>query len=240
MSVSLLQEVSGTIERTNEQLSEIQQQVATLEDTQPVFIKIRVFCSRVPLPPPESPVVEEISSSEGPAAVSSSESADPAAAEAATASGPSPQENGTATSPPSDDQQGGKGSAKDTASSGEEPEKEEPEIEYEVVETTSVEFTVDRYTEKMGDEVEALQAQVEDLTQRRDAVLEGFKEMVAHFGERPQAVKESEWWADFLKFLKPFKKLQDAIVKKRAAEEEAAERKRRKEQAGGTTHRQRA
>lgn len=266
-----MQEVSGTIERTKEQLSEIQQQVGTLKDTQPVYLKIRVFTSRVALPPletPNSPAGNTDSLVKQPADTSFDGTAENTAA---SADGPGSRDEGAATrenllqtakqTEPSTQPNGATGStdtnttnsstAKENGavatpegdgkegvdSQGE--EKEEPEIEYEVVETAYVQFTVDRYTEKMGTEVNALQAQVEDLTQRRDAVLEAFKEMAAHFGERPQAVKESEWWSDFLKFFKPFNKMQTAIVKQRIAEQEAAERKRKKEQGGGTTLRQR-
>jgi hypothetical protein len=248
-----MQEISGTIERTTEQLSEIQEQVSTLEDTQPVFVKIRVFVSRVPLPPVEAEsgcVADAADVDANTADPLSKQSDDTSAADGAceqrrepvaaspdavsSEGGSKAQENGAVHSAEVKGEEGG-----DASTESQEEAKAEPEIEYEVIETANVQFTVDRYTESMGREVEALNAQVEDLTQRRNAVLEAFNEMVAHFGERPQAVKESEWWTDFLRFLKPFHKIQTAIVKQRAADEEAAERKRKKEQSGGTTHRQR-
>lgn len=252
-----MQEVSGTIERTKEQLSEIQQQVSTLEDTQPVYVKIRVFTSRVPLPPLEEEPSSDTPAADGSAAGDTDTAADSqndrdgdaatqqsrepkdtatTSSDALTDSGTT-QANGAVKAAPEGDADN-KGGAEEGAEAQEE-EKAEPEIEYEVMETTSVQFTVDRYTEIMGLEVEALQAQVEELTAKRDAVMDAFKEMVAHFGERPQAVKESEWWSDFLRFLKPFNKIQTAIIKQRVAEQEAAERKRKKELSGGTTHRQR-
>ena len=247
-----MQEVSGTIERTKEQLSEIQQQVSTLEDTQPVYVKIRVFTSRVPLAPleeapstaspPDITNITDITAEPTGAAGDEACAAEEATHEAGLSQAAN-QPNGISSN--SKAQEDGVEKAGEESGDGNEGaespegEKEEAEVEYEVIETPTVQFTVDRYTEKMGTEVKALQAQVDDLAQRRDAVLEAFKEMVAHFGERPQAVKESEWWGDFLKFLKPFNKIQTAILKARAAEQEAAERKRKKEQSGGTTHRQR-
>jgi hypothetical protein len=252
LHLGTLQEISGTIERTRDQLSEIQQQVNTLEGTQPVFVKICVFTSRVPLPPIE---VEDVSPDAGadgsmrdtppkPSedASDAAHQADAQETEAAASRSPDAacsggsseaQENGAVKGE-------GSGDEREDEKEGTESQAEaKSEIEYEIIETAYVQFTVDRYTETMAREVEALNAQVEDLTEKRDAVLEAFKEMVTHFGERPQAVKESEWWTDFLRFLKPFNKIQTAIVKQRAAEEEAAERKRKKELSGGVTHRQR-
>lgn len=196
----VLQEVSSTVERTKEQLTVIREQLQVLQGTEGIFVKMRVFTSKVAVATvPEPAVVGEQD-----AAV---EQADGAAA--------GPASSGEVA--------GGEDAAAELA--------EEPEVEitYEKVERVAVLITVDRYVEVMTGEVEELQRHVETLAQERDEVNARFSKLVALYGERPAAVKESEWWGDLVRFLKPFSKLQAALVKSRTALREAEERKKKRE-----------
>lgn len=171
-----------------------------LQGTQGIFIKMRVFTSKVAVTTVPDPAV----AMEQDATVEQADDAVPAPASSGEAAG-------------------GEDAAAEPA--------EEPEVEvtYEKVERVALLITVDRYVEVMTGEVEELQRQVETLAQERDEVNARFSKLVALYGERPAAVKESEWWGDLIRFLKPFSKLQAALVKSRTALREAEERKKKRE-----------
>lgn len=187
---ALLQEVSSTVERTKEQLTVIREQLQVLEGCQGIFVKMRVYTSKVAVPMVSAPSNVLVDGAAHHSGVAGAEKSDGV--------------NGPGMSSPEVDLQ----------------------VTYEKVEKVSLLITVDRYIEVMTGEVDELQQQVEALAKERDEVNAGFNKLVAHFGERPTAVKESEWWGDLVRFLKPFSKLQAALVKSRAALKEAEERKR--------------
>lgn len=187
--------MSSTVERTKEQLTVIREQLQVLDGSQGIFIKMRVFTSKVAVTTVTQPAAPR-------ECVPAGEDAE------STAAGASSGEGGTG---------------------GEAAEEAAVEVTYEKVERVALLITVDRYMEVMTSEVEELQRRVETLTTERDEVNARFAKLVAKYGERPTAVKESEWWGDLIKFLKPFSKLQSALVKSRTAVREAEERKRNRQ-----------
>lgn len=161
-----MQEVSTRIERMTSQLDEIEQQVAMLEDTQAVHLRLEVFRKQIPVTPP------------------------PEAAE------------------------GG--------SDGDEP----PEMRVE--ESLGVTFTLDRYTEVMAAVLNSLKSGIKEAGRAQDDVNARFAELASWFGERPAGVKEHDWWATVIKFVKLVKGVQSALIKEQEDAAEQAERKARR------------
>lgn len=186
------------MERTKEQLTVIREQLKVLQGCQDIFVKMKVFTSKV--------AVATVTDAAAPAPV-----------------------DGRGASDAASEPGGGKTPAGDGTDAMPAAGEAEVEVKYEKVERVALLITVDRYVEVMTGEVEELQEKVETLAKERDEVNDKFSKLVAKYGERPAAVKESEWWGDLLKFLKPFSKLQAALVKSRKAVKEAEERKRNRE-----------
>jgi hypothetical protein len=113
------------------------------------------------------------------------------------------------------------------AENGEAGGGEEVEV-VEIHESVGVSLTLDLYTEFMQGLLEELETGLAGLQAKQESVNEGFTELVTYYGERPQAVKEHEWWSTVIKFLKTASGIQAAIVKERADAEAQELRKSRR------------
>ena len=129
-------------------------------------------------------------------------------------------------------QGGGDGGAAEKAEEEEEEEEEEVVI---IHETVGVTLTLDLYAEKMASMARELRGGLRDARELRDAAVARFAEVAVYFGERPQAVKEHDWWGTVIKFVRLANGVQSAIIKEAEDARAEAERKakRLRERRGG-------
>jgi hypothetical protein len=100
----------------------------------------------------------------------------------------------------------------------------------EIHESVGVSLTLDLYEEFVQGLLAELEAGFAELQAMQAAVNETFRDVATYYGERPQAVKEHEWWATLIKFLKTANGIQAAILKGRADAEAQELRKARRNQ----------
>jgi hypothetical protein len=210
-----VQEVSSTAERAQGQLEEVRAQLKRLGSscTKDVNLRMQIFKSRVRKRGPATPAHPPRADTQPSGAASDAASGTGAASGSAPSLAPTGADGGSAAA--------AAGEAKRPIIGGVMAIMEE----YEVVETVQVLLTVDRYHEVMRGVLADLEGEVARLQALRDDVNSAFAEMIAFFGERPQGVKEQEWWGDVIKFLKAMSKAQAALQKERDAARALAEKR---------------
>jgi hypothetical protein len=212
-----LQEVSSTAERAEGQLEEVEGQLERLgKSGKDVYFRTQIFKSKVRRRGPKLPPADQAKPAD---AAPSTGASNGAVANGATAKGTAPGGSSPDGATP-----------KGVATSGEDKNPIVGGVmaiteEYDEVETVQVLLTVDHYHEVMRGVLASLQGEVARLKAIRDDVNATFAEMVAYFGERPQGVKEQEWWGDVIKFLKALSKSQTALQKERDAARALAEKR---------------
>jgi hypothetical protein len=231
------------VERMTEQVNEIQQQVHFMDNSQPVYVKFDIFRCRVAVPAAVTPPQGASAAPEAPPEAMPTDVE--ASASPTTAGGTIPATGGITEAVSQDNARPSPGAAvagvphplgdAEAAARNAVPvgEPSELEVEYLIEETLAVSFTLDRYTEVMEAVLKRLQDGIESLGEAQAAVNAQFAEVAMFFGERPQGVREQEWWATIIKFLKLVSKVQTGLIKEREDAIAQAERKARRKVAKG-------